>query len=406
MIRWLVGDCRMSMADLPSNSVQAAITSPPFFGLREYGTEPLIWGGDLAHQHDWLLGVTRPITGGKTQKQLTNVGSFTPGSGHSACACGAWRGSLGMEPTPDLFIEHLVEVFRGVRRVLADDGVLFVNMGDSYAGSGKGPTGHNGIGGPGTQERRQGFRSGTARADGSSYADSPRNRDGVGVVPGLKPKDLMMVPSQMAMALRADGWFLRSMIPWLKGSAMPESVTDRPSSSIEYVFLLSKSRVYYWNADAVRVPSTTGDPRRPYTSNGAWELDGRSPDKRLGGQPRSGGDFSNRNRRNGDWLFESLQGMLLDEQGDPLALVVNPTPFAGAHFATWPPKLVEPLVKASSRPGDTILDPFAGSGTTLMVADRLDRHAIGCELSADYTTLGTERVVGDAPLFVQLFEGA
>jgi DNA modification methylase len=378
--------------------------------------------------------------------------------------CGAWLGSLGLEPTPELYIEHLVECFREVRRVLRDDATCWVNLGDSYAGSGKGPTGHNGIG---DQEQRQGFRA--DRSFNSRLTAGKTTVDvslGGGGAPGYKPKDLLMIPFRVAMALQADGWYLRSVIPWLKRNSMPESVVDRPSTSTEYVFLLAKSSRYFWDADAVRKQYQGALPpnhfsRHPTTLNKLKESDGS-----RWASDRPNDYRGERNRRNSDWWFESWQGLLLDETDDPLALVVNPAPYTGAHFATFPPKLVEPMIKASTsekgqcpecgapwvrvtneerhvlrlRAGEaknvdngtppqggyrgfktssttgwrpscshtaepvpqTCLDPFGGAGTVGLVADRLQRNAILCELKADYAALGSERIIADGPLFADL----
>ncbi len=286
------------------------------------------------------------------------------------------------------FVCHLVDVFREVRRVLRDDGTVWLNLGDSYAGSGKGPPGPNAAI---PHEERQGFKS-----------------NGKHITPvGFKQKDLLMMPFRVAMALQADGWWLRSVIPWLKRNAMPESVTDRPATSVEYVFLLAKSARYYWDADAVRVASPENHPmaggKRFYAGTiPPGHPTEAHPDKHHNGLMTGAGREPSRNRRNSDWFFESWQGLLLDEQDAPLALVVNPQPFSGAHFATFPPKLVEPMVKASTRPGETVLDPFGGSGTVGLVADRLGRNAVLCELKPSYAEMGTDRIIGDAPMFVEL----
>jgi len=727
VIRLLEGDCRVTLPRLPEKSVHACITSPPYYGLRDYGLPPLVWGGVAEHAHDFAIGPARmqSIRNGQGSHGLERHGVDNRSPSLDAvhletqapasvglCDCGAWLGSLGLEPTPDLYIEHMVEVFREVRRVLRDDGVLWLNLGDSYAGSGKG--GHNpeALGWIQNAEQRQGF---------INRAFTPA---------GFKPKDLLMMPFRVAMALQADGWWLRSVIPWLKrnclsggtrvyvrcqkgdmpmtvkdlarldpktcklwngerwtqvvsvwdaaqdegdpieielrsgerigctpehrwptergllpafalrvgdvlkggwlpkpdtrqpaalededvgwfvglyiaegsrskatiqiashaketerfqrlcriaeafdgtcrahlkgangmtinltgqvlnaiidqyvggrladdkhltnrcwmrsneflsavldgylhgdghydaknrrwrlgftrnyawegdlrtiaarlnldlrlkmatvpyadrqvpifrGSlrferttklwtknereimrighsrgrkfwdlaveddphtfalasgvlthnSMPESVTDRPATSVEYVFLLAKSARYYWDADAVRkdmVPESAS--RYEYAFGGVKNAALVEANKEgVGDRTRVIGnrDVTNgRNRRNSDWFFESWQGLLLDEQADPLALVVNPQPFKGSHFATFPPKLVEPMVKASTRPGDTILDPFFGAGTVGLVADRLGRHAIGCELNVSYATMGTQRIVGDAPMFAEV----
>jgi DNA modification methylase len=426
-IQLLAGDCRATLATLPERSVQTVITSPPYWGLRDYGTDPLVWDD-------------------------------------------GWLGSLGLEPTPELFVEHIVEVFRAVRRVLRDDGTLWVNMGDSYAGSGKGPTGWNGIG---NQARRQGFAGGPDQR--ARRSERPRE--------DVKPKSLMMIPAKVAIALEADGWYLRSQIPWLKRNSMPESVTDRPATAVEYVYLFSKSSRYYYDADAVRVAGfraagvignrTTFRGGSVYTGGKSFDNSASKPEPQTNVDD---GVQHDRARRNSDWFFESWQGLLLDEQDEPLALVVNPAGYSGAHFATFPLKLVEPMVKASTsergccpecgapwvrvvekarsgtplpmvgkngalyldgthgssepqtwnqlghaverltettgwRPSckhegepvpQTVLDPFGGSGSTGLVADRLGRNAILCELKPDYLGMGEQRLMNDGPMFMEI----
>lgn len=417
VIRQLVGDCREVLKTLHSGSVQACITSPPYYGLRDYGLEPLVWGGDAGHTHEWgaALGLRTVAAdmGSSALMHAHNKPAQVIDNG-TACPCGAWRGSLGLEPTPELFIEHLVEVFRQVRRVLRDDGCLWVNLGDSYAGSGKGPTGHNGIG---NQVVRQGFTGKPSDKHdvngwrGGSRAIDPR-ANGVGGQPGYKAKDLMLMPQRCALALQANGWYLRSMLPWLKRNSMPESVTDRPANAVEYWFLFTKRARYFWDADAVR---QTLHPRTvavagtiPAQRDDHGQKTNSVPGKHAQGNFGHGGNnsvFSNpagRGFRNSDLFFQSWQGLLLDDEDAPLAMIVNPSGLKEAHFATFPPKLVEPLVKASTKPGDTVLDPFGGSGTVGLVADRLGRGAVLIDLKPDYNAMASNRLVNDAPLFVEL----
>lgn len=362
---------------------------------------------------------------------------------------------IGLEPTPELWIEHMVEVFREVRRVLRDDGLLWLNLGDAYAGS-------HGNGYQQTMDK-------VNRTSGVAGNFDLGRRNGR-TDAGYKPKDLMMLPARVALALQQDGWWLRSMIPWLKRNSMPESVTDRPSTSVEYVFLLTKSQRYFWDADAVRVeqPAATLDRyKKPFVDRYDKAAAGGYRGK-FGGQNGVQINTNGRNLRNGDFFFQTWQG-LLTEDDEPLALIVNPAPFKGSHFATFPPKLVEPMVKASTsekgqcptcgapwarltstsyeNPGNrttngprsvanrditagfaqrlekhsetlgwqhsckcaphepvpqTVLDPFGGAGTVGLVADRLQRNAILCELSPAYTDIATTRLTNDAPMFADV----
>ena len=292
----LVGDAAEQLATLPAGIVQTCATSPPYWGLRDYGE----------------------------------------------------AGQLGLESTPDEYVARMVEVFREVRRVLRDDGTLWLNLGDSY----------NGSGGAGGDYAPGGIRQGQPKYKG---------RD----VGTLKPKDLVGIPWRVAFALQADGWYLRSDIVWHKPNPMPSSVTDRPTTSHEYVFLLTKSARYYYDADAIREP---------------WA------DRRQG---RDGGVAARERNRGG-----RTDGYTKPNNIDPSAnggrnkrsvWTVAPAPYAEAHFACWPPKLVAPMIQAGSKPGDLVLDPFMGSGTTAQVAQDLGRDWIGVELNPDYIKLQDKR---------------
>ena len=306
----ITGDCRDVLRSLPSASVQMCVTSPPYFGLRDYGVD----------------------------------------------------GQIGLEQTPEAFVAELVSVFREVRRVLHDDGTLWLNIGDSYAGA-----------------ATSGWREGSARADGVVRADanSRRNRNGTGAVSGLKPKDLIGIPWRVAFALQADGWYLRQDIIWHKPNPMPESVTDRCTKSHEYLFLLSKAERYYFDAEAIAEDATGRDPGNI------------APHKHLG-QPMAE-------------TKTNLTAIGARETRNKRSVWTVPVrPFHAAHFATFPPDLIEPCIKAGSRAGDTVLDPFGGAGTTGLVADRLNRHATLIELNPAYVTIATHRVSDDAPLFTEV----
>mgnify|MGYP001606146290 CR=1 FL=1 len=286
--------------------IQICITSPPYWGLRDYG-------------HD---------------------------------------GQLGLEKTPEEYVYSMVEVFRLVRELLADEGTLWLNLGDSYNGSGKGPAG--------------------VSSQLGAIVNNAQATNRKTIVAGLKPKDLVGIPWMVAFALRADGWYLRSDIIWHKPNPMPESVTDRPTKSHEYIFLLSKSQKYYYDAEAIKEDSIDAESfagRRKRNQGQMNKIDGVNykihGSVKDDGTLRHGQKYEKRNRRS-VWN-------------------VATKPYSGAHFATYPPELIIPCILAGSRPGDIVFDPFFGSGTTGETAERLGRRWIGCELNPKYETLQKER---------------
>jgi DNA modification methylase len=502
-VRVLVGDALTVLKTLPSESVQLVCTSPPYFGLRSYSTAPQVWGGDPDCLHQWGAPQRTPwaneVSGpsenvGKNAAVRTRLKETGPFCLH----CPAWRGELGSEPTPALFIEHLLTIFDEVHRVLRKDGLVFCNLGDSYSGSGKGPSGHNGIG---DQARRQGF-TGMRVTDNSTHQGKPAGRFRTGkayiesgnrgnAVPGIPAKNLLLVPQRFAIGMQERGWIVRSEIAWCKTSAMPESVRDRPSSAWEPIWMFSKSQRYFYDGDAVR--QQLSDPERkadryPRTNN-------HNPDRGtrfgvLGGYtvPASGG-ASLRNF----WLLGPEPSNLNHYASYPTALVKRcilagtsergacsvcgapwrrvvertgafteksnhqPAPNKGRLEAFgeraanmtgdgfvpnrraitrdlgWRPgcshydalyRLMPQARRARrrqqqdrsglwwrrvrKRPGGTdwstvpcaVLDPFLGSGTTALVADRLGRDATGIELSEEYAEMARKRIANDAgPMF-------
>jgi len=304
----LHGDCRETLKTLPDASVHCCVTSPPYFGLRDYG-------------HD---------------------------------------GQIGLEESPDAFVQQMVGVLREVRRVLRDDGTLWLNLGDSYAGSGKG---RNGDGSPNVDPLSK-----QATSVGTIVGNLIKSH-----TPDCKPKDLIGIPWRVAFALQADGWYLRQDIIWHKPNPMPESVTDRCTKAHEYIFLLSKSARYFYDAEAICEPVA----REWDENNGPIGRNGLAVE--AGGQnnPQTGAGLANRNRRS--------------------VWTVTTKPYRGAHFATFPPDLIRPCILAGCPTGGTVLDPFGGSGTTGQVAMEEGRNAILCELNADYVGLIRKRIGGVTP---------
>jgi DNA modification methylase len=433
-VRILVGDARAGLAALPAESVHCVVTSPPYWGLRDYGLPPTVWGGeDPGCAHAWATAIHPGMSGGmaspmQAHKGLQNFQAFGP-TEHATCArCGAWRGALGLEPTPAAYVAHLVEVFRAVRRVLREDATCWVNLGDSYA-----------------------TRWGSQRAEGRrGMEDNERSRGGP-VVAGLKEKDLVGIPWRVAFALQADGWWLRSEIIWHKPSPMPESVTDRPTKAHEQLFLLAKAERYFYDADAIREDNSDAENNLARAG-----LIKRASPKDLAIRAADGNGLNP--------ASETAYGQ--GGRNKRSVWTIPSAPFSEAHFATFPPALVEPCLKAGTsergacpacgapwrravaetfvassghlkggqkglyehfasgwaqcRPGriesETLgwaptcacaageprpcvaLDPFAGAGTVGLVADRLGRDAILVDLKPEYAAMAERRIREEAPL--------
>lgn len=326
------GDCIETMRGMPDGIVQTCVTSPPYFGLRDYG--------------------------------------------HA--------GQIGLEETPAQFVAKLVEVFREVRRVLRDDGTLWLNLGDSYGNGGT---------------NRNGSDSSTLRSNRAADV-AQKNVSARKVDTGLKPKDLIGIPWRVAFALQADGWYLRQDIIWHKPNPMPESVQDRCTKAHEYMFLLSKSPTYYCDMGAIKeqvadstvsrlaqdVENQVGSDRVPGKTNGRMKAVGgaNSFARKTATEGKPGAPSQHRPDR--DPI--DYEGM----RNKRSVWTVATTPYKGAHFATFPTALIEPCILAGAPAGGVVLDPFFGSGTTGQVAQNLGRQFIGCELNPAYETLQAERL--------------
>lgn len=317
-----------------------AVTSPPYWSLRDYGVEPTVWGGEGGCEHQdfpFWVGKGSPIC---WQDDICQ-------------RCGAWRGALGLEPTPALYVAHMVEVFREVRRALRPDATLWLNIGDSYSSGGRGTTIVQTIRGDSDPEKNTAVRP-------------PAN------LPGLKPKDLVGIPWMLAFALRDDGWWLRQDIVWSKPNVMPESVTDRCTKAHEYLFLLTKSERYYYDQDAIREPIVR---QWDETNGGSWAHKERQPSESKAGN------------HNGSYPLPDPRGA-----NKRSVWTIPTTPFIDKHFATFPPKLVEPCILAGSSRDDIVLDPFLGTGTTAIVARQHGRRAIGIDVGEKYLRMARRRI--------------
>ena len=303
----LVGDAIARLRELGDGSVRTCVTSPPYWGLCDYGND----------------------------------------------------GQLGMEGSPQEFVENLCQVFDEVARVLTDDGTVWVNLGDSYNGAAPNRSGANG------------FNDGRTNRD---------KRFSVGGVQGLKPKDLVGIPWRFAFAMQDRGWYLRQDIIWAKPNPMPESVTDRCTKSHEYIFLFSKQAKYFFDHEAIQEPAIHANDKR--NGKGRHTYTGK--------------------RAENDGLVQQSFVTVNDTRNKRSVWNVGVASFKDAHFAVYPPALIEPCVKAGSAEGDTVLDPFSGSGTTGEVALKLGRNYIGCELNPDYARLSEKRITEALGMFAEV----
>lgn len=443
MIRFISGDCRERLKDLPDQSVQCVVTSPPYFGLRDYGTSEWSGGWDPGCDH------ARHVVGGP--KQTRGAGQQ---NGHASAAnklgrrecikCGAVRtdNQIGLEPSPAAYVAELVGVFREVRRVLRDDGTVWLNLGDSYASTST-------YSAPRTSGGEFGRVTGQRQPSARASADA-------------KPKDLLMIPARVAIALRDDGWYLRRDVIWSKPNPMPESCTDRPTTAHEYLFLLTKKSRYFYDAEAIAEPSEYPGDNRALRTDTRKSADAMCADG--GRRARTGNPTGSTRNARSVWT-------------------IAPAPFSEAHFATFPPKLAETCILAGTSemgacPGCgapwartitkgepdeahraacgadssggyagqstknhdaagvqnasdvkrrildglrkktygwqptcdcpaadprpcVVLDPFSGAGTAALVADRLGRDAIGIDLNPTYGEMARERLIKDAGMFAE-----
>jgi DNA modification methylase len=466
MLTVLCGDALGKLRELPDESVQCCVTSPPYWGLRDYGTAA--WeGGDEGCDHSPEMRGSRFATP-VSEKQRSNNGSGSASS--RDCPCGAKRidSQLGLEKTPEEYVAKMVEVFREVRRVLRRDGTLWLNLGSSYASGDMQPNqspvdvpacGSDDIAPQDSQNADRACPDSYGESQGAtqshfhhnvrndqsgeqgerpllpiSHDNAPKDsvsslplvsepssrasntraswrRDRAACVPStkvsasrprshsssadvpqsvdnswlnnpifrqkFKPKDMVPIPWMVAMALQADGWWLRSDIIWAKPNPMPESVTDRPTKAHEYLFLLSKSATYFYDAEAIKEPQDNASLER---LKRGWNGDG------MRGYPNGPQNHLKNYFGKTDAEVEAVGG-----RNKRSVWTVATAPYPEAHFATYPPDLIKPCIMAGSRVGDTVLDPFGGSGTTGMVALELGRKAILIELNPKYCELIEQR---------------
>ncbi len=486
-VRILTGDARAMLRTLPDESVHCVVSSPPYWGLRDYQLNPLVWGGRDDCEHVWGETVVLGLPTGDAHATVVRKGRRNLEEqrckrerGCWCQACGAWRGQLGLEPTPQLYVAHLVEIFREVRRVLRPDGTLWLNLGDCYAtgaGAAEAPGGgeqgarwrgdvtrhrdakrrdhgrpsRNGRGEP---QKTRATRDGTHAGKHTAMAAiGPMTQPNRMPIPGLKPKDLVGVPWRVAFALQEDGWWLRQDCIWAKPNPMPESVEDRCTKAHEYLFLLSKSELYHFDQEAILEPAVRAEEIRwagelpgmhsgeshPGQATRRFRIKGSGNKARKAaaerGTPAATGKNQcasvpwsdiQRNKRsvwtvssqpfNGEFCTacktyfagSALAGLKSWKEKRGKEDVLKRQCSCGAvdawlsHFATFPPALIEPCIKASCPVGGIVLDPFFGAATTGLVADRLHRNCIGIEANPDYAEMGRQRIAGDAPLLAEV----
>ncbi len=446
--RLLVGHVLDKMRELPDCSVNCIVTSIPYWGLRDYGLPPVVWGGDAGCEHDWTGGAVARDKGAKRQiphgdgrvndsyrdnrvevpttaiisdvREETKNGksrttdrcngaeSRTFDGNHqkhvmpgSTCSkCGAWLGCLGLEPTPQMFVQHIVDVFREARRVLRKDGTCWVNIGDSYCSGTTSPRNShpapNGAMPAGWTNRAGSVRSGSSGT--------------------LKPKDRCMIPARVAIALQDDGWWLRDEIIWAKPNPMPSSVTDRTTPAHEMIYLLTKSRKYWYDADAIKEPTTgnahaRGDGVNPKAASAGYKmpdnwavgpgahgtilaegrLKGKTPGKNSRVNITRNGGAPPQSRQNES--FSAAVRGLVDTRNKRSVWTIATQPFPEAHFATFPEELPKLCILAGCPEGGTVMDLFGGSGTTVAVAEALGRNGIYIDQSEEYAQIARKRIL-------------
>lgn len=385
------GHCPEVLSTLPDNIVNCCVTSPPYYGLRNYGTDPVYFP--------------------EVRYRLFN---FMPEIVVPEMTC-----NLGLEDSPEAFVGHIVYIFRQVYRVLKNDGTLWLNFGDSYWG-GKGASSQA------YSTAMVGKRS-TINAAQHQIAGKGETRPTDGKHDSIKPKDLIGIPWMIAFALRSDDWYLRQDIIWHKPNPMPESVTDRCTKSHEYIFLLSKSKNYYFDAEAIRtqvkdstvqrmmqqIEDQKGSERVPGKTNGTMKdvWPGRTPkngvDIKGGNHGSELGIKAYSHRGTGDKKLTGHSGNY-DSNGDLIGngmankksvWTVTTKPFKDAHFATFPEDLIVDCIKAGCPEGGIVLDPFGGSMTTAATAKKLNRNYISVELNHKYIVIGEKRFHNEFGIF-------
>ena len=390
------GDCRERLQSISDKTFHTVVTSPPYWGLRDYGTATWIGGDPNCPHYRTNHTSDKCITGHKKSQKSGGIASSIY---KTVCPkCGAVRQDrqLGLEETPQEYVANMVQVFREVRRVLRDDGTLWLNLGDTYynyRSDGKYP--------------KQTVSK--TKQDLPEFSTARGNK-----LEGLKSKDLIGIPWRVAFALQEDGWYLRQDIIWHKPNPMPESVKDRCTKSHEYIFLFSKSKNYYFDNESIREKAQDESAKRllrgvsdshknnqgapgqtPHTMNKPRKNIRKEFTSDMGGGGTSFKDHSGYKKADGT--------LMIDEKRNKRSVwTVTTKPYKEAHFATYPPDLIEPCILAGCPEGGHVLDPFGGAGTTALVSDRLKRHSSLIELNDEYAKITEKRLRDDGGMFMDI----
>ena len=371
MIKFLQGNCIDKIKELDDSSIDCVVSSPPYFGLRDYGTEPQIIGGNKNCNHIWQTfkrdgncwGIPNRNIDGQAQTKKTNNSIVKEQEQKKCSKCDAWIGQLGLEPTYQDYLANTVKVFETFKPKLKDTATIWWNVGDSYSSGSRKTT---------TLQTVRKPKSNEISKSKQKYLDGLIVRPAIQT--GIKEKDLLMIPNRVAIALQESGWYIRSEIIWHKPNPMPESIKDRPTSAHEKIWLITKSKKYYYDADAIKEPVAEATITRLSEKN----LKNQKGSTRGNGGMKSNGNMKpvgnmeTKNKRN--------------------VWTITTKPCKEAHFATFPKDLIEPCIKAGCPEGGVVLDPFGGAGTTGIVAKQFNRTAILIELNPEYIEISKNRI--------------
>ena len=366
------GDALTKLKELPEKSINMCMTSPPYWALRDYGTDvETIWDGKEDCEHGWEENV-QAARGGYSEDSIVGNNSRIkrePIKSNVCQKCGAWKGQLGLEPTFDLYIKHLCDIFDEVKRVLRDDGTCWVNLGDTYAGSGNGSNDYR-------NTKTKNYRKGEILYKGQKSGKT-----------SVSDKSLLMIPMRFAIEMVNRGWILRNIIIWHKRNCMPSSVKDRFTVDFEYVFFFSKNKKYYFETQYE--PHLTDSIKRMdagFNQNQDFDYKKRI-DKNRGFKTKPEPEGPQPPQKHGKDVNYSPQG-----RNKRTVWTINPKPFKEAHFAVYPEELCETPIKAGCSKEGIVLDPFFGAGTTGLVALKQNKKFIGIELNKEYIEIAKKRL--------------